>query len=92
MNTVTSKDGTKIPFEQKGEGNPLILVGGALDSGTRSLPTLLLRDAAFDFVREAMNVLAKAISQASQQVLEHGVTAETLAPVLTEFFNNEEGK
>jgi hypothetical protein len=39
-----------------------------------------------------MNVLAKAIPQASQQVLEHGVTAETLAPVLTEFFNNEEGK
>jgi hypothetical protein len=48
MNTVTSKDGTTIAFEQKGEGNPLILVGGALDSGTRSLPTLLLRDAAFD--------------------------------------------
>jgi pimeloyl-ACP methyl ester carboxylesterase len=55
-----------------------------------TLPTLLLRDAAFDFVREAMDVLAKAIPQASQQVLEakdHGVTAETLAPVLEKFFS-----
>jgi pimeloyl-ACP methyl ester carboxylesterase len=57
-----------------------------------TLPTLLLRDAAFDFVRDAMNVLAKAIPQASQQVLEgqeHGVTAESLAPVLEKFFSQK---
>jgi pimeloyl-ACP methyl ester carboxylesterase len=57
-----------------------------------TLPTLLLRDATFDFVREAMNVLAKAIPDASRQVLEgqdHGVTAETLAPVLEKFFSQK---
>ena len=30
MNTVTSKDGTKIAFEKSGEGPPLVIVGGAL--------------------------------------------------------------
>ena len=30
MNTVTSKDGTKIAFDMVGEGPPLVIVGGAL--------------------------------------------------------------
>lgn len=32
MNTVTSKDGTTIAFERSGEGPPLIVVGGALNT------------------------------------------------------------
>jgi len=31
MNTVTSKDGTKIAFDTVGEGPPLVIVGGALN-------------------------------------------------------------
>jgi pimeloyl-ACP methyl ester carboxylesterase len=36
MQTLTSKDGTTIAFEQVGKGKPVILVGGSLDSGKRS--------------------------------------------------------
>ena len=32
METVTSKDGTKVAFDRSGEGSPLILVGGALNT------------------------------------------------------------
>jgi pimeloyl-ACP methyl ester carboxylesterase len=46
MKTVTSKDGTRIAFDQYGEGPALILVGGALqhrafDEDTAKLATLL---------------------------------------------------
>jgi pimeloyl-ACP methyl ester carboxylesterase len=47
MNTVTSKDGVTIAFDQLGEGPPLILVGGALSyrafSGARQLMELLAK-------------------------------------------------
>ena len=34
MKTVTSKDGTRIAYDELGEGSPLILVGGALNTRT----------------------------------------------------------
>lgn len=45
MNMVTSKDGTRIAFDQSGNGSPLILVGGmfeqrAMDSETAQLASL----------------------------------------------------
>lgn len=39
MKTVTSKDGTPIAYDQLGEGQPLILVGGAFSY--RAFPTLI---------------------------------------------------
>lgn len=46
MRTVTSKDGTTIAFDQRGQGPAIILVGGAFqqragDSGTTTLAELL---------------------------------------------------
>src|SRR5829696_5916037 len=47
METVTSRDGTTIAFDQAGVGHPLILVGGALGyrafSGAVELVELLAR-------------------------------------------------
>jgi pimeloyl-ACP methyl ester carboxylesterase len=34
MNTVTSADGTRIAFEQTGDGPPVILIGGAFNDRT----------------------------------------------------------
>src|SRR5690606_19882528 len=36
MNFVTSKDTTKIAYEQQGKGPTLILVGGGLDDGSEN--------------------------------------------------------
>lgn len=43
MNSVTSKDGTRIAFERSGEGSPVILISAALSdrSGTAQLAALL---------------------------------------------------
>jgi pimeloyl-ACP methyl ester carboxylesterase len=38
MSTVTSRDGTEIAFERRGEGPPVILVGGGLDDGAENAP------------------------------------------------------
>jgi pimeloyl-ACP methyl ester carboxylesterase len=38
---VRSSDGTPIAFERSGDGPPVILVGGALNSSTRSFPPLV---------------------------------------------------
>jgi hypothetical protein len=35
---VTSKDGTKIAYERKGKGPPVVLMGGALDDGSENAP------------------------------------------------------
>jgi len=35
MERVTSKDGTAIAFERVGTGPALVLVGGAIDDGSR---------------------------------------------------------
>ena len=42
MKQVLSKDGTKIAFDQSGEGAPVILVGGALQDRAIDLPTVQL--------------------------------------------------
>jgi pimeloyl-ACP methyl ester carboxylesterase len=38
METVTSKDGTRIAFERTGEGPPVVVVGGALNDRAAAFP------------------------------------------------------
>jgi hypothetical protein len=38
LRTMRSSDGTAIAFERAGDGPPMILVGGALNSGVRDYP------------------------------------------------------
>lgn len=55
MPTVTSKDGTTIAFERRGEGPALILVGGMFEQ--RALPTETAHLAAFPLLAQHFTVV-----------------------------------
>ncbi|MFD3512095.1 alpha/beta fold hydrolase [Streptomyces sp. NPDC058657] len=50
MSKVISRDGTPLAYERRGEGPPLILVGGAFSTGTAEGPLAGLLAADFDVV------------------------------------------
>ena len=51
MNRLTSKDGTTIAFETRGQGPAIILVGGALSDRSAAAPLAVAPGAAFYRVR-----------------------------------------
>lgn len=50
MSKVISRDGTPLAYERRGEGAPLILVGGTFSTGTAEEPLAKLLAADFDVV------------------------------------------
>ena len=94
MKTVTSKDGTTIAYDQTGNGPPLVLVDGALNSRVFGLNGPLAAILADRFtvvtLQNATRALAQALPGASHHTLPgqtHIVKPKPLAPVLAEFFS-----